>query len=71
MRKCIRCGAEMTEECAVRQSDNACGLVVTESSRLFAKNIGKLRAAVCPECGEVSLYIETEELEKYKSRKMK
>lgn len=69
MRKCIRCGAEMTEECAVRQSDNACGLVVAESNRLFAKNIGKLQAAVCLECGEVSLYIDGKEMEKYRERK--
>ena len=51
----------MKEGCAIRQSDNACGVVITESDRLFAKQIGKPRAAVCPECGEVSIYIEKPE----------
>lgn len=58
MRKCIRCGAAMLEGCAVRQSDTACGVVIMESERFFAKAVGKLKAAVCPECGEVSMYIE-------------
>ena len=58
MRKCIRCGAEMVEGCAVRQTDTACGIVIMESDRLFAHSLGKPKAAVCPECGEVSLYIE-------------
>lgn len=61
MRKCIRCGAEMVEGCAVRQSDSACGIVIADSERLFAKTIGKPKAAVCPECGEVSFYIENTE----------
>ena len=58
MRKCIRCGADMVEGCAIRQSDNACGIVIMDSDRLFAKTIGKPKAAVCPECGEVSIYLE-------------
>ena len=29
-----------------------------DSERLFAKTVDRLKAAVCPECGEVSLYIE-------------
>ena len=61
MRKCIRCGAEMTEGCGVRQSDSACGVIITESEKFFAKAIGRLKAAVCPECGEVSMYIENPE----------
>ena len=58
MRKCIRCGAEMVEGCGVRQSDTACGIVIMDSEKFFAKTIGRVRAAVCPECGEVSMYIE-------------
>ena len=61
MRKCIRCGAEMKEGCGVRQSDSACGIVIAESERLFAATLGKVRAAVCPECGEVSFYLENVE----------
>lgn len=65
MRKCIRCGAEMREDCAIRQSDSACGLNIVDSERFFARGIGKVRAAVCMECGEVSLYIAPDEIQKY------
>ncbi len=65
MRKCIRCGAEMIEGCGVRQSDSACGVVIMESEKFFAKTIGRLKAAVCPECGEVSLYIDQTETLKH------
>ena len=61
MRKCIRCGVEMVEGCAVRQSDSACGIVIMENERFFAKQIGRVKAAVCPECGEVSFYLENTE----------
>ena len=61
MRQCIRCGAEMVENCALRQSDNACGLVIMESERFFARQVGRVKAAVCPECGEISMYIEQPE----------
>jgi len=69
MRKCIRCGADMLEDKPVRASDSAVGLIVADSNRLFAGSIGRLRAAVCPECGEVSLYISMDEIEKYKNKK--
>lgn len=65
MRKCLRCGAEMVEDCGVRQTNSMCGIVITESEKLFARDLGKVKAAVCPECGEVSLYIEN--LEKLKA----
>jgi len=61
MRKCIRCGQNMIEGCALRQSDSACGIVIMDSEKLFAKTVGKLKAAVCPACGEVSIYIENPE----------
>ena len=66
MRKCMRCGAEMREDCVIRQSDNACGLVIVKGGGLFGKTVGKVRAAVCPECGEISLYVE--ETEKLKEQ---
>lgn len=61
MRKCIRCGADMVEGCGVRQTDSAAGVAVMESEKFFARQIGRLKAAVCPECGEVSMYIENTE----------
>ena len=61
MRKCIRCGADMVENCGVRQSDTACGIVIMDSEKFFARTIGRVKAAVCPVCGEVSLYLENTE----------
>lgn len=58
MRQCISCGAEMIEGCGVRQNDSAGGIVIMESERFFARQIGRVKAAVCPECGEVSMYID-------------
>ena len=58
----------MKEECGLRQSDSSCGLVVTESRRFFTRNIGQLRAAVCMECGEVSVYVDMEELKRYREK---
>ena len=57
MRTCIRCGAEMVEDLIIRDSGDATRLIIT-NNKFFAKNLGKVQAAVCPECGEVSIYIE-------------
>lgn len=55
----------MKEGCGLRQADSAVGIAVMESERFFAKGIGKMRAAVCMKCGEVSVYVDMEEIEKY------
>lgn len=62
MRKCIRCGSEMIEECAIKVEGAGYGIVMsTDENKLFAKRIGKPKVAICPECGEVSIYIENVE----------
>ena len=47
------------------RSASGVGIAVMESERFFAKGIGKMRAAVCMKCGEVSVYVDMEEIEKY------
>jgi len=64
VRKCIRCGADMVEDVAVRNEGYAYGLNVTTDSKWFPRRISKVKAAVCPECGEVSLFIDPKEMEK-------
>ena len=65
MRKCIRCQTEMVENLIIRDTVDATRLVIT-TDKFFSKNLGKVRAAVCPECGEISLYIEdTDKLKDY------
>ena len=59
MRKCLRCGAEMKENCDLRVQGAGYGVVLsTDESKLFGGRIGKPKVAVCPQCGEISLYIE-------------
>lgn len=59
MRKCLRCGAEMQEGCTVKVEGAGYGVVLsTEENKIFSGRIGKPRVAICPKCGEVSLYLE-------------
>ena len=59
MRKCIRCGAEMVEGCDIRVEGAGDGVGVAAGEReLFSQRLGKPKVAVCPSCGEISLYME-------------
>ena len=63
MRKCIRCGAEMIESGHI----TGAGFKVNDKDfRTYP-----IKTAVCPECHEVSLYIEDEEFDKITGRAMK
>lgn len=49
----------MAENCSVKVEGAGYGIVMaTDDRRLFANRIGKPRVAICPECGEISFYIE-------------
>lgn len=61
MRKCLRCGAEMVENWNVREDGRRSPIIVDNGgSFVFGDDgrMGTLKAAVCPQCGEVSLYVE-------------
>ncbi len=63
MRKCLRCNAEMVENLEIRTND-AMGVIIGEKG-IFKASLGKIVAAVCPECGYLETYIEdTEKLKK-------
>ncbi|MDY4079253.1 MAG: nucleic acid-binding protein [Clostridium sp.] len=64
MRKCIRCGSEMRENCAIKIEGSAYGIVMSsDEKKLFGGRIGQPKVAICPKCGEVSIYIvDTEKL---------
>lgn len=57
MRKCIRCECEMRENYDVKVEGAAYGLKITEPG-IFKDNLGKIHAAVCPECGYLEFYVE-------------
>ena len=61
MRKCVRCGAEMEEGFTFTGS----GGNVIRRKGLGGKAVYP-KAAVCPKCGEVSVYADEEQLEKLK-----
>ena len=59
MRKCIRCGTEMKENCTIKVQGAGYGIVMsTEKNKLLKGRIGEPNVAICPKCGEISIYIE-------------
>lgn len=59
MRNCLRCGAQMQEGCTVKVEGAGYGVVLsTQENKLFSGRIGKPRVAVCPACGEGSIYLD-------------
>lgn len=59
VRKCIRCGTEMKEECAIKVEGAGYGIVLSSNEhKLFGGRMGTPKVAICPECGEVSIYLE-------------
>lgn len=57
MRTCIRCGAAMTEGCDIKIEGAGYGAVAAGGTGVFAKRLGKPQVAICPQCGEISLYL--------------
>lgn len=56
MRECIRCKTEMVEDLNIRDSGQFTSIIIANG--IFGKNFGKVNAAVCPSCGEISIYLE-------------
>lgn len=62
MRKCIRCGTAMMENYDIKIEGAGYGIVMaTDDKKLFPKRIGKPKVAICPHCGEISIYMENTE----------
>lgn len=69
MRKCLRCNAEMTENLDMKVEGAAYGVKITQQG-IFKSNLGKLKCAVCSQCGYTETYIEdTTKLKKFVSDK--
>lgn len=58
MRKCLRCETEMQEGYALYDESFHGRVLLGKEKKLFPKMQGKLRCAVCPQCGHVELYVE-------------
>ncbi len=62
MRVCIRCNTPMKENCAIKIEGAGYGIVLSaDESKLFGGRMGKPKVAICPKCGEVSIYMENPE----------
>lgn len=59
MRKCLRCDAEMQDDCYVSdQGVSLSHIVVVEKDESYKKVELPVKAAICPTCGYVELYVE-------------
>ncbi|MFI3330069.1 MAG: nucleic acid-binding protein [bacterium] len=64
MRQCIRCNEEMIENCDLRAGSND-KITLTKSTKIFFPEVaGFIKVAVCPKCGEISLYIDPDKITK-------
>ena len=59
MRKCIRCGAQMQEDFTFTGG----GGNVLRKKGINLKSV-YTKAALCPKCGEVSIYVDDDAIEK-------
>lgn len=57
MRICKHCQSDMIEGFDIKVEGGAYGIVIAKSDAVFAKRLGKPNVAICPKCGELSLYI--------------
>ncbi|MEA4967004.1 MAG: hypothetical protein VB048_02655 [Bacteroidaceae bacterium] len=62
MRKCLRCKTVMKDGYGLSISSLFAGVAnvkLSDSTNAFSsKDLDKIQVAVCPNCGEISLYIE-------------
>lgn len=58
LRICKQCQEVMLEGFDIKVEGAGYGIKISKGTGVFAKRIEKPKVAICPKCGEVSLYIE-------------
>lgn len=58
MRICRQCECEMIEGFDVKVEGAGYGIKISKGTSIFSNRIEKPKVAICPKCGEISLYIE-------------
>lgn len=58
MRICRQCQSEMIDGFDVKVEGAGYGIKISRGIDFFAKRLEKPKVAVCPQCGEISLYLE-------------
>lgn len=62
MRKCIRCNSIMKENCELKIERMINRVIISQvKDSIFKGSLGRPSVAICPNCGEVSIYIENQE----------
>lgn len=57
MRKCTRCKTEMHEDYTLKLENSNYRVVTAAKNSSSNKPVGTTNVAVCPKCGEVSIYV--------------
>lgn len=60
MRKCLRCETAMVEGLTVMVTNGGYGMDVREAG-MFKRSLGRIKCAVCPDCGYTEPYIDNPE----------
>ena len=69
MRKCLRCETTMVEDLNVMVTNGGYGIDVRQKG-MFKGSLGKIKCAVCAECGYTETYIDnTEDIKKIIQKK--
>ena len=58
MRKCEKCGANMKSDLRLKVNGGGYGIVVRVDEKQKATIIDDVKVAVCPECGNIEMYLE-------------
>lgn len=60
MRKCLRCDEIMIEDYMLKTENltATASVVLGKGSGIFSETKGKIKAAVCPKCGEISIFFD-------------
>lgn len=57
MRICRQCQSEMVQGFDIKIEGAGYGIKISKGTGIFADRIEKPKVAICPKCGEVSMYI--------------
>lgn len=58
MRKCAKCGKVMMSDLRLKVNGGGYGIVVHVDEKQKAKIIDDVKVSVCPECGNIEMYLE-------------
>lgn len=62
MRKCLRCGTYMEEDYGLKIENiftaGIAPVILSKGQGIFSEGKEKIKAAICPSCGYVELYVD-------------